>query len=377
MPADRYLLTGSTGFLGREVLVRLLHAGRPTMVTMRRRTPDDTLASVTERIEQIVRQTDPDAPLDGLRVAFGDVSQPRLGLDAQALEWLRDGRAHLVHGAAQVRFDKPWSHMFEQNVEGTQHAIDLALALAEEGHLQRLDYVSTTYVAGARGGLALETEVDVGQRFRNDYERSKLAAERRVERARVAGLPITVSRPSIIVGDSRTGKAGSFKVLYWPLKLYARGRWRVVFGRPDCIVDVVPVDFVADALVALLDEPEAAGKTVHLAAGPERQSTIGEVVTLAQHFFHQKPIIWFDLDLYLKYFRRFVRPIIRRLRPEVGELGGVYLPYLKENPSFSVDVATRFLAPRGIQPPRVSDYFDAILRYARETDFGRLLPRDP
>ena len=374
MKDTRFLLTGATGFLGREFLVRLLRQGCEVLVTMRRKGDSDTPRLVRERIEEVVAQTAPGTPTATLRSAFADVSEPLLGLSDEAVDWLAgSGRAHVVHGAAQVRFDKPLWHMYEQNVWGTQNAIDLAWEVQRRCGACRFDYVSTCYVAGARSGLALESEIDVGQHSRNYYELTKLDSERRVDTAHRRGLPVSVYRPSIIVGDSRTGKASSFKVLYWPLGLYARGRWRTIFGCPECPVDVVPVDYVADAMVALVDEPDAVGRTFHLAAGPERQSTIDEVVGLAQRFFDQKPVRYFDPDIYLKYLRRFVRPVVRKVRPDVGELGGVYLPYLKTNPSFSVDEATRLLAPKGVMPPKVSEYFDVIFRYARATDFGRAL----
>ena len=374
MDDTRFLITGATGFLGREFLVRLLEQGREVLVTMRRKGDLDTPGQAQERIEEVVKQTAPDTPISTLRSAFADVSERHFRLPDQALDWLTEtGSAHIVHGAAQVRFDKPLWHMYEQNVWGTQNAVDLAWELQRKCGSARFDYVSTCYVAGARSGLALESEIDVGQQSRNYYELTKLDAERRVATAGRRGLPVAVYRPSIIVGDSRTGKASSFKVLYWPLGLYARGRWRTIFGCPDCPVDVVPVDYVADAMAALIDEPGAVGRTFHLAAGPDRQSTIDEVVGLAQDFFCQKPVRYFDPDIYLNYLRRFVRPVVRKLRPDVGELGGVYLPYLKTNPSFSTDEAVRFLGPQGILPPKVSEYFDVIFKYAKATDFGRVL----
>ncbi|MCK6552846.1 SDR family oxidoreductase [Myxococcota bacterium] len=369
-----FLLTGATGFLGREVLARLLRRGAPVLVTSRPK-PGEPIEAARQRLVDVVRSTDPEAPTHALTVAFGDVTHAGLGLGAEGQTWLEgQDRVHVIHGAAEVRFDLPWDVMHAQNVGGTENVLALARTLADRGRLVRVDHVSTAYVAGDRTDVAREHETDVGQRPRNDYERSKLAAELSVERARREGLPIAVHRPSIIVGDSRTGRASSFKVLYWPMKVYARGRWRTVFGRPGCAIDVVPVDYVADALVHLLDRSEAIGKTFHLAAGVERQSSITELVALAEQRFRRGRIRYVDPDFYMRWLRPIVRPILRVLRPEVAERGGVYLPYLRSNPSFAIDEATKLLAPAGLMPPRVTDYFDTILRYAEESDFGR---RDP
>jgi long-chain acyl-CoA synthetase len=365
----RYLLTGATGFLGREVLVRLLARGA-VLVTTRSREGEPP-AAARARIEEMILRTGPGTACDRLTVAIADVTQPGLGLSAEGRAFLDGGPIQIVHGAAEVRFDLPYEVMERQNVGGTKNVLALAEQLHRDGRLVRLDHVSTTYVAGDRQDVALESDLDVGQTNKNDYERTKLVAEAEVRRAVERGLPVTVHRPSIIVGDSRTGRASSFKVLYWPMKIYARGRFRTLFGRRECTVDAVPVDFVADAMIHLLGRPEAAGRTFHLAAGVERQSTIGELVAMAEGVFEQKPVRYVDPDLYLKWIRPFLLPILKIVRPDVADKGGVFLPYLKHNPSFSTAEADAILAPAGIAPPKVVDYFGAILRYAKMSDFGK------
>ena len=370
-PDPRIFLTGATGFLGREVLVRLLRAGRTVLVSSRRRA-QESQAELQARLEALVERTDPGVSVTALTATFADVTDPRLGLSEAGQAWMRQpGPVHLVHGAAEVRFDLPIDVMRVQNVQGTLHVLALAQQLQREGRLHRVDHVSTTYVAGDRTDLALETDIDVGQTPRNAYEASKLEAEGEVDKARQAGLPITVHRPSIIVGDSRSGHAASYKVLYWPMKVYARGRFRTVFGRPDCPVDVVPVDYVADALVHLMGSPQALGGTFHLAAGPEGQATIASLAAVAQRVFGRKPVRYIDPDFYFRWLRPILRPILRIFRPDVAERGGVYLPYLRSNPSFDVQKAQAILTPAGISPPPVESYFERIMGYALETNFGR------
>ncbi len=367
----RVLLTGATGFLGREVLVRLLARGHEVLVTTRQRGAE-VEAEATARLRAMVTEVEPGTPLPRLTVAFADVADPQLALSESGRRWLDAPEpVTVVHGAAEVRFDLPYEEMHRQNVLGTDHVLRLARRLAEGGRLVRFDHVSTAFVAGDRTDLVLEAQRDEGQRPRNAYERSKLAAEARVASARAEGLPVTVHRPSIIVGDSRTGRASSFKVLYWPMKVYARGRFRTVFGRPDCTLDVVPVDFVAEALVRLLEEPEAIGRTLHLAAGPGRQATLLELVRLAERRFARRPVRFIDPDVYQRWLRPVLRPLLLLLRPDVARRGGVFLPYLRSNPSFDTREASALLAPHGIVPPPVSAYFEAILDYAEASDFGR------
>jgi long-chain acyl-CoA synthetase len=316
---------------------------------------------------------DSEVSTSGLTVAEGDVTEPGCGLDERGRAWLASASSvRILHGAAEVRFDLPASVMRARNVDGTAHL--LALARARGSRLERFDHISTAYVAGDREGLALETEVDVGQRPRNAYEASKLEAEIEVHQARQEGLPVAVHRPSIVVGDARTGRAASFKVLYWPLAVYARGRFRTVFGRAECPIDVVPVDFVADAILALCARPGSLGGCYHLCAGPRRQSSVGELAGYAQAELGGRPIRYVDPDVYLRYLRPVIRPLLRLIRPEVAEKGGVYLPYLRGNPSFDVSERERALAGSGLDPPPVERFFRNVLRYAVASDFGR---RDP
>jgi hypothetical protein len=133
------------------------------------------------------------------------------------------------------------------------------------------------------------------------------------------------------------------------------------------------VDYVSDAMMHLMFEPRALGRTVHLTAGPERQSTIGELVLMAERFFQKGKVRYVDPDLYMKVFRPLVLPLIKLTKPGVAEKGRVFLPYLTSNPSFAVESATELLAGTGLVPPRVADYFGTIMRYAQETDFGRTL----
>ena len=95
---------------------------------------------------------------------------------------------------------------------------------------------------------------------------------------------MTVLRPSIIVGERDSGWTASFNVLYWPLRAFARGAYVALPARRDAPVDVVPVDYVADAIFALSQAPEAEGATFHLTAGAHA-SSVGELVELASGVF--------------------------------------------------------------------------------------------
>ena len=197
-------------------------------------------------------------------------SQPNCGLDAAAYQRLSAETTRVIHSAATVRFDHSLDEARRINVEGTRRVLDFAAGVRQ---LRSLAYVGTAYVAGERSDLVRESELAVGQSYRNTYEQTKAEAEALV-RSRLGSLPGVILRPSIIVGDSRTGVTSSFKMMYWPLKIYARRLWRTVPGFPDAVLDIVPVDFVAASVARLVFDEAALGSTVHLCAGPRGSATI-------------------------------------------------------------------------------------------------------
>ena len=170
------------------------------------------------------------------------------------------------------------------NVEGTRRVLELAeVCAARGGGLRRLTYVSTAYVAGDRRGCALEGELDVGQRFRNGYEQSKHEAESLVHGVGER-LPVTVVRPSIVVGERATGWTASFNVIYGPLRAFAAGTYPVIPGRRGAVLDVVTVDHLADAILTLGALPAATGRTFHVVGG-EHATTLSELTRLAARRF--------------------------------------------------------------------------------------------
>src|SRR5918999_1473359 len=195
------LLTGATGFVGKEILDRFLDRGRRVYALVR--AENDTAAEA--RL----------APHANLTPVAGDIEKPGLGLASPP-----EDVSTILHCAASVSFDLSLDESRRVNVDGTRNVLDLAKRC---DRLERLSYVSTAYVAGEPRRLFQENELDVGQRFRNPYERSKFEAERML-REHADGLPLQVLRPSIVVGDSRTGRTSSFNVLYGPLKALAGGR---------------------------------------------------------------------------------------------------------------------------------------------------------
>lgn len=363
------LLTGATGQVGAALLPRLL-ADPDAQVAALVRARDD--AHLERRAEELSALAGPGA--DRLYVVRGDTTVAGLGVSPAERSELFAEVTSILHAAAAVRFDLPEEELVRQNVEATEAVLDFARSLHAHGQLRRFDYVSTAYVAGTRTGLCREDELDEGQDFRNGYERSKCAAEGRVRAAMARGLPATIHRPSIVVGDSHTGVTRSFNVLYWPLKVYLRGWWRTFPGHPETRVDVVPVDWLADAITFLRDDPASLGRTVHLCLGPTAP-TVRDIEATIRRITGGPPLHYVDPDLYTRVIRPMLWPLFLSERGESIRRGGsVFLPYFKSNPIFDVTHRDALGVP---VPPRVDDYLERVLRYAMERDFGRAGGEEP
>jgi thioester reductase-like protein len=358
------LITGATGMVGREVLARLAAAARYERVLCLVR-PGKT-ESAQARLDQVLREVGAEPDPTRVIAIAGDVVQPELNLTREDRATLADVE-RVIHCAASVSFALPLEESRLINVIGTERMLALARTLPR---LERFDAVSTAYVAGGREDRVHEAELEHAQGFHNSYEQSKYEAEQLLRRA-MADLPIAVHRPSIVVGDSRTGKTGAWKVLYWPLKVIARGLLPVIPYDPQCRLDIVPVDFVADAILALADDPATLGGTYHLAAGRARDCTM-------EHFMHavfaklgQRP----PLRVRPSLWREVVRPALKlvpsaKLRRTL-ETGLAYRPYLELRLRFDTTQADARLAMAEVRCPPVLDYIDTIIDAALRSDFGR------
>ncbi len=367
---EHLFITGATGFLGRE-LVRTLIAefpGAHLSLLVRRPEHRDE-----ERLAELWTGRGPrDFPANNgrLHLVAGDVAETGCGLTPPDYRRIAETSTRIIHAAARVQFDDRRAETEHVNVGGTRHMLELADDARRHGSLRSFTYVGTAFVAGERSGIVREEELDVGQRFRNPYEETKCAAEKLV-RARAGQVPIVIVRPSIVVGDSRSGSTSSFRALYWPLKAYAKHGWRLVPGFPDVVVDIVPVDFVARAAACLALDGRAVGRCCHLCAGTERSATLGDLAAFASRFFQLTPPKFVHPGLFLLLMRPILLATLWGPRRRVLREGPIFRRYLSMRAVFDTAQADALLSPHGIRPPHVRDYFEKILRYCVESDWGR------
>lgn len=339
-------LTGATGFVGMEVLARLLADPDREIVALVRASD---AAGARERLLGVLERLGAEGEADRVHAVAGDITSPGLGLSEAERDNLAVGISSIIHCAASVSFALGLEESRAINVEGTRRVLDLADRVPA---LERLVHVSTAYVAGTHEGRFGEQDTECGQGFRNAYEQSKLEAELLV-RAR-PHLPAAVVRPSIVVGDSRTGWTAAFNVVYYPLQAFARGLAAAVPADPEAVVDIVPVDYVAEGILAALAAPGT--DTLNLVAG-DGAGRIGELAELAGAYFD--------------------RPAPELVPPDeftdssaAIDAMEIYFPYFSVHARFD-DANARAL---GLQAPPLAVYFDRIMAFAVAARWGKRQP---
>jgi len=268
-----HLLTGATGLLGNYLLRDLLLANVPVAVIVR----SNRRQTARQRVEAAMCVWDAELGYSLPRpvVLEGDIAQPDLGLDPLGVRWVADYCSTIIHNAASLTFHstsedgEPW----RSNVGGVRNVLDFC----RNTGIRRFHHVSTAYVAGLRQGTVLESELNVGQEFSNDYEQSKLEAETLVREADFLDS-VTVFRPGIIIGDSQTGQTTTYHGYYAALQLshtivkaIPPDETGIVGGQKVRLTltgtetkHLVPVDWVAAVMVHVITNPELHDKTYHL-----------------------------------------------------------------------------------------------------------------
>lgn len=252
--------TGFPGFLGSSLLPRVL--GRSSDLR--------ALCLVQPRYaEQARRKRDEleaahPATRDRIGIVEGDITRPGLGVAEGILPL--DDVVEIFHLAAVYDLSVGRDLAMRVNVDGTRNVLDLAERCP---NLQRVQYVSTCYVSGRHPGLFREDDLVKGQTFNNFYEETKYLAEVEVQERMARGLPVTIYRPAIVVGDSDSGATqkydGPYYVIQWLLRQPSLALMPVVGDPKATRLNVVPRDFVVDAIAHLSARPEARGRVYQLA----------------------------------------------------------------------------------------------------------------
>jgi thioester reductase-like protein len=358
----KVLLTGFPGFLGSELVRRILaRKGRPAVVCL---VQPKFMSLAKKRMAEIEAELAPaggrrsKAGLAGrLELVTGDITQADLGLENPAT--LAREVSEIFHLAAVYDLSVQRESAMRINVLGTRNVLDFAARCTK---LRRLQYISTCYVSGRYAGIFREDDLVRGQEFNNFYEETKYLAESEVRESMKAGMPVSIYRPAVVTGDSRTGETqkydGPYYVIRWLLKQPTVAVLPVPGDPKRTRINLVPRDFVIDAIAALSEAKSAAGKCYQL-ADPD-PPTIDDAITLMGKA-TGRVIVRVPMPLHV------AKSAIEYV-PGVYQLLGIpasAVDYFIHPTFYDTAHADRDLAALGIRCPKLADYMPHLVEFMR------------
>lgn len=361
-----YFVTGATGAIG-SALIPLLLADPETRVQLllRAKSPRE----LVERREELCRFWEiaaDDAPArERIRAWRGDVTLPRFGLEDAAYGALAAECTHIVHSAGNVRMNLPIEQARRSSVGSAANILELANAC---GKLQKIEFVSTVGVGGRTRGAVPEEWLSGPREFHNTYEQAKAEAEERLRPAVEGGLPLTVHRPSMVVGNATDGRIIHFQIFYHLCEFLAGGR---TFGlTPDfgrARLDIVPADYVAEIIAWSSRSNVSSGRILHGCSGPEFALPLAPLQEEVRRSFAaggRRPptLIHLPTGLFkaiLSAASVFMPGDVRRAVKTLP----VFLDYLATEQTFANHRTQALLAPAGLPLPPPASYLDKVLAY--------------
>ena len=358
--ARSILVTGATGLIGRRVVASLLRRTDAPIVVLVR--DPARWSSITQHLGPAAARVTP---------VRGDITRPALGLDLRTMSRCVGAPALVVHSAGDIVFSRSLADARRTNVEGTRNVIELAHAFPDV----RLVHVSTAFVVGRRTGVISDGDDAAGAGWVNAYEQSKHEAELLV---RSSDLEFVIARPSTIVCDDVRGAVTQVNAVHRALRLYHAGLASMMPGSEETPVDVIPADWVADAIARLALQVEAAGRTVHLCAGDGALS-LGALLDRTYAIW-SRDLSWrrrtvarpalSDLGTY-ELFERSVELVGDARLKRITRSLSHFVPQLALPKRFDTSGARALL---GDDAPPVSAYWDRMLEWLLHSNWSAALP---
>lgn len=348
---ESFFITGFPGFIASRLVEQLVGPERQMFLLVEQKFVDQAM----EEVEHIASESA--TPLDNFVIVEGDITHPKLGISDADLEVIQIETTDIFHLAAAYDLAVAKDVAYNVNLLGTRHVNDLACSIK---NLRRYNYVSTCYVAGKRTGQILETELKHNAGFRNYYEETKYLAELEVEKLK-SRLPVTIYRPSVVVGDSQSGETAKYDGIYHLIHYLRMAPFllRVVnVGNNDVRLNLVPVDFVVDAIAALAFDEDALGKTLAIADNaPLTTAELFDVI--AKELTGRKSEYTPPTRVVEWFLNLSVSPALTGL-PNHG------VPYFFLSQSYDTGIADSLLRKHDIICPRFRTYAGNLLDFVDE-----------
>ena len=351
MTFDRTIfVTGFPGFIAERLVARLAAPDRQFFLLVQPQFVDIAMRSV----EEISRSAS--VPLANFALIEGDITKQDLGIEPADLDAIRAETTDVYHLAAIYDLGVAEAAARVVNVGGTHNVNEFAATLPQ---LKRYNYVSTCYVAGLRTGRILETELTHDAGFRNYYEETKYLAEAEVEKLKET-LPVTIFRPSVVVGDSQSGTTAKYDGIYYLIQYLqkAPSLLRLLnVGNADVRLNLVPVDFVVEGIAALFDDDEAIGQTIAL-ADPDPLTTAELFDVIAEKLTGKRSLLAPPAAI-------IRASLTQSFSPPITGLPLSAVPYFFVAQTYDTAVANELLGKHGVKCPGFRDYVGKLLEFVR------------
>lgn len=362
-----YFLTGGTGAVGSAIVPILLEAPDTEVRLLLRAESDAALAQRVKALFDFWGWTDSTDKQVRVKAYRGDAALQNFSLPDQQYAELAGECTHVIHSAGTVRMNLTIEDARRSAVGSAQATVDFARRLAAGGRLCKFEYVSTVGVAGKRPGALPEIWIDEPRDFHNTYEQAKAEAEEVVRRAiSNEGLPVTVHRPSMVIGDSRDGRIVHFQIFYFICEFLSGRKTLGLYPNfGEVQLDVIPVDWVAEAIVAASRDAQTVGRIFHLCSGPQLAPRLDELrdnvcSAFKAHGLSVPP----GIRLPPRWFAALAR-LASHLAPAAQRKAlatlPIYLDYLADQQGFDNAEYLAWLASRGMSAPHFKDYLPAVL----------------
>jgi thioester reductase-like protein len=358
------LLTGSTGYIGAHVASNLLaDHSEPLTLLVRAHDIEEARSRLWRSLQLHIDFQQFESYLNGrIRIFLGDLTDARFGLAEDEYRQLVRSTDSIIHCAASLnrRSEKSCLNV---NLRGTLEVIQLAMRARDEHGLRRFSHVSTVAVAGHRANEIVEEDsaIDWTRSDYDPYARTKKFCEHMV-RQLLPDVPRTIFRPSIVLGDSRRPATNQFEMVR--AFVFLAGLPALPFRATDR-VDIVPVDYVAEAISTLHQKEKPAHEIYHLSSGTDSETFAELTGALAKAQGKRGP-------MFVPSLEGPSSKMVNALAGRAGKVGGlatlmkVFLPYLVWNTVFDNQ---RVVAELGRKPARFSQYCYPLLRFSRENHF--------
>ena len=360
-----YFVTGATGTVGSALVPCLLADPEAEVWLLLRAEGPDALAARLEALHGFWGHAPDAAERCRIRALAGDVERPRFGLTADDHAALARACTHIVHCAGKVRMNLPLEAARSAAVASARNVVELARACHG---LHKIEFVSTVGVGGRMPGAVPEAWITTPRAFHNTYEQAKAEAEELIRAEVERGLPLTVHRPSMVVGEAATGRVIHFQIFYHLCEFLSGRRTRGFTPRlGEARLDIIPADYVGRALAWSSRTTETAGCILHLCSGPDDAIPLDDLQRHVRRVWQARDIVLPPLRPLHPRLLRAALPMLRAVAPAPTRRAlnalPIFLDYLADTQAFANHLTRSRLVPAGIVVPAVTDYLEHLFDY--------------